>query len=351
MFRNFEIKNYRGIRHLKIENLGSINIFYGKNNCGKSSVLEAAFLISGPNNSILPYRINSMRRFDISKNDDIDIIFYNRDTAVPIQIKADEERARTLTIELKKFKSKSAPLVEGAKDSSSDMEEERVGLIHKFKIDGNSQEFESISILDNDKKEIKLDNDKAYKESRISKFLSNHYFQGDDNTFKELANIIENRAESDLLDILKVIEPKIRSIQLVNKNIMVDVGINKLLPISMMGDGLVKLLYIIMSIYNVREGRLMIDEIENGFHHDTMTLLWRAIFHTIKKYGTQLFISSHSSDILQTLTNVLGNEEFSSFRNDVSVYKLVKDRNDEVTALRYTSESIKYAIEQEIDIR
>jgi AAA15 family ATPase/GTPase len=38
---SLEIQNFRGFRHLQIEKLGRVNLIVGKNNIGKSSLLEA----------------------------------------------------------------------------------------------------------------------------------------------------------------------------------------------------------------------------------------------------------------------------------------------------------------------
>lgn len=41
MINYLKLKNYKGIKEAKLENLGHINIICGKNNSGKSSILEA----------------------------------------------------------------------------------------------------------------------------------------------------------------------------------------------------------------------------------------------------------------------------------------------------------------------
>ncbi|MGI4791361.1 MAG: AAA family ATPase, partial [Janthinobacterium lividum] len=43
---SLEIKNFRAFKHLRIEKLGRVNLIVGKNNVGKSSVLEALWLYS-----------------------------------------------------------------------------------------------------------------------------------------------------------------------------------------------------------------------------------------------------------------------------------------------------------------
>lgn len=54
-FNEIDISSFRGIRQAHIEGLRLVNLFFGKNNCGKSSVLDAVFLISGLSNPKLPF--------------------------------------------------------------------------------------------------------------------------------------------------------------------------------------------------------------------------------------------------------------------------------------------------------
>src|SRR5947209_2225527 len=41
ILNSLEINNFRGFRHLQIERLGRVNLIVGKNNVGKTSLLEA----------------------------------------------------------------------------------------------------------------------------------------------------------------------------------------------------------------------------------------------------------------------------------------------------------------------
>lgn len=47
MITSLQIENFRGIKKLNLSNLGQINVIAGKNNAGKSSVLEALSLFFG----------------------------------------------------------------------------------------------------------------------------------------------------------------------------------------------------------------------------------------------------------------------------------------------------------------
>lgn len=65
MYKDITIKRFRGIKHLKIEGFRNVNLFVGKNNCGKSTILEGLFLLTGPTNAELPLKINSLRNLNI----------------------------------------------------------------------------------------------------------------------------------------------------------------------------------------------------------------------------------------------------------------------------------------------
>lgn len=68
-FKQIIIEKFRGFDSLEVLNLGQINLFVGKNNCGKSSILESIFLSAGMSNPSLPAHINSFRGLDKSVND------------------------------------------------------------------------------------------------------------------------------------------------------------------------------------------------------------------------------------------------------------------------------------------
>lgn len=71
-FKNIDIKNFRGIEHLEIEDFSRINVLLGHNNSGKSTVLEALMLQTGMSNPDLPQQLNSIRNVNLFSNfDDI----------------------------------------------------------------------------------------------------------------------------------------------------------------------------------------------------------------------------------------------------------------------------------------
>ena len=61
MLQSLEIRNYRNLRHLTIKKLGRVNLLLGKNNTGKTSVLEAISILVNKANPQWLYRILEAR--------------------------------------------------------------------------------------------------------------------------------------------------------------------------------------------------------------------------------------------------------------------------------------------------
>ncbi|MDE6494860.1 MAG: ATP-binding protein, partial [Duncaniella sp.] len=105
MFKSLDIKNFRGIQSAEIDGFERVNLFFGKNNCGKSTVLEALFLISGQSNPLLPLSVNSMRNYMRFSESDLNIEFFglNPENKINISVNGDENR----WLEISRIKSQS----------------------------------------------------------------------------------------------------------------------------------------------------------------------------------------------------------------------------------------------------
>ena len=60
-YEQLKIENFRGIKSLEIDDLARVNLFVGRNNCGKTSVLEAASLLTGMSDPTLILGIENLR--------------------------------------------------------------------------------------------------------------------------------------------------------------------------------------------------------------------------------------------------------------------------------------------------
>ena len=64
MYQNIWIENFRGLRRLSVGDLRRLNLFVGPNNVGKTSVLEALWILQNPGNPALILGLDLLRGFN-----------------------------------------------------------------------------------------------------------------------------------------------------------------------------------------------------------------------------------------------------------------------------------------------
>lgn len=121
MLESLEVQNFRGFHHLQIERLGRVNLIVGKNNVGKTSLLEALQLYANDGNPSLiwellrtrdesayhpPYDFNTYTGGDIGiLLLDLKYLFYGRKdidvSSLPIYIGPINSPKETLSIAIR----------------------------------------------------------------------------------------------------------------------------------------------------------------------------------------------------------------------------------------------------------
>lgn len=64
MLKRLQIRNFRGFSDLTIDQLSDINLVAGKNNSGKTGLLEAIFMLASAGNTEVVLDANVMRGFE-----------------------------------------------------------------------------------------------------------------------------------------------------------------------------------------------------------------------------------------------------------------------------------------------
>lgn len=344
MFNKIEIERFRGIASASINGFRQINLFFGKNNCGKSSLLECLFLASGVSNPLLPIHVNLMRGYNKTRLNDLKLDFYNLDSTYPIHIRLDNDETRDLKINL--FEQKRNNVSINADDANilSNVEEGEYGLNFDFEINGKP--FESQLRFGSAKSTDATRNvSSKYTESLRCIYLSPKYdFSA---SIQGLKNILQNKDEHFIVEGLKIIEPRVKDFIFTDKEMLVDVGLSKRIPVNMMGDGARKIVSLLTAIYDCKDGALLVDEISNGFHHSVMCNLWKVLINASIRNNTQLFITTHDTDSIKGLRDAA----LDKYNDIVAAFKLLKTSDDELKSYHYSLESLDYSINQEIEVR
>ena len=344
MIDSININDFRGIHRSKIGGLTQVNLFFGKNNCGKSSLLESLFLVCGQSNPLLPATLNAMRTYTRLTENDIHLFFYKMDAASEIQIATSGSQERRLAITC--FQ-EVAPVEAG--NTSTEIPK-HYGL--RMKYCNRDGEFSSEVMYDLGKSnqvEQKVHVDERYAEQLKCVYLSPRY---DSNASVEgLQNIILNKDEEFLAEALRILEPVAQKPVFMDNVMYVDAGLPQRIPINLMGDGIRKIVSFLTSIYACRGGVVLIDELSNGFHYSVMKDMWNIVIRAAVRNDVQIFATTHDEDSIKgfhqaaiDLKEEVGNEVATGF-------KLQRIADDELKSYRFSIDQLGYAIEQETEIR
>ena len=351
-FKDITIDNFRGIDHLEVKEFAPINIFVGDNNIGKTSILEAIFLLSGMSNLSLPIRINGIRGISsLQQQENIRYIFHNISLDKEISIKSTiTNKTRSLRIS-PKFKSTETdiqdPFIPRSTETNPKKSIEGLSAIYS---DGVQNTYQSELMLQEDG--FKVTSQDGYKEEVICTFLS-PIQRANNNSRKDLDDLIKEKRKGEIVRHLQFFDSKVVDLESTSSGIFVAVdGLKELLPLEMMGDGISKYLNVLTSALVTEEMSkvILIDEFENGLHYTTQRKLWSILLKVVKETKIQLFITTHSIETLQSLADEIAadSELYDDF---MSLYRVTSTKSKGLQAYKYDVAGIRTAIDNETELR
>ena len=359
-FESIKIKHFRGIKSLEIDKLARVNLFVGKNNCGKTSLLESVFLLTGMGNPHIEVTIGESRGMLPNENPDWENYFHARDHKQGMMFSTIQRKGeRHLRV---------SPLLGNPSELSMKEHielnreqsyrsigtgENLIGFNYDFSVvdtDGESSNYQAKihqpQVGDN--LNFEHEPDENYSESLRGRYLVP---PGYDSSL--VNNVLNTKRKELLLRALRFIDPNIRDIKTgADGTISIDIGLDSFIPINLSGSGTAHILYMLSSIYGQREDIIAIDKIGNGLHVSTMKEMWKMILKHSAVCGTQVFATTHDGDVIQSLTEVLNAEDCpDDWKEETACFHLRKHDSGEVRAFRYPYDSLQKLENSNIDIR
>lgn len=350
MIESVEIKNYKVIDYLKIENLTNINFFVGKNNCGKTSLLEAIFLNCQPANSEILVRVISfaIRHIKLAIGN-LDWFFYRMNTDNDIEIKSIYDgKGMYLKIKPKFLEKSNFKIVENNnimnEQNVNIRQEEMLGLNFEVQFDNEkSVNFDlTISSNGNEIRSGVVPNYPSYR---------GLFIPSNDRNFNSALMIKEIRTlkkEQELNKYIGIFDKNILSAEVINDEVMLDIkDIPKRISINTMGEGFKKYLSIASACIVNKFQCICIDEIENGLQFESMEKLIKAVIEFCKETNIQLFISTHSYEFLEILESVVSKQKY----DNVAIFNLAHTKLKGLQTYRYDMASLKNLLDTKSEFR
>lgn len=125
-------------------------------------------------------------------------------------------------------------------------------------------------------------------------------------------------------------------------------GIDSLIPLSMFGEGSVKLFRILVQLKMAKNKYLLIDEIGSGVHYSRLKQFWRIILESAKANNVQLFATTHSLECIKYFKEALEEVEI---QKDARYFVMEKVKDGKIKAFTYNFDQFASAIDIGNEIR
>ncbi|MBI3505487.1 MAG: AAA family ATPase [Proteobacteria bacterium] len=351
MFTELHIRNFRGFEKLSLFRFSRLNFITGRNGTGKTSILEALFLLSGGAKPELVFVINKVRRedrFDVKSDWAFRGIFKNLSHKNPIQLSTKEKKKSKSVASTKKAleirpilrtvpilnSSASATAISGLQFDFGVGNRRPVTATLKFnpalmaqieKANPSGIPAQGITL---DEKGPLISEINGKNDLVRAQIISASVYVDPKTLHDQVVSLVKQRRISEIVEVLKLIEKDVRDVVPLTENglpmVLIDLGIpGQLVPLSLLGEGFNKLLGIAIAMVVAENGIVLIDEIENGFHFSFFSKLIDFINRIAAQKGIQVFMTSHSGEFLSHVA-VWAKEEKASA--DVSLTRVWRDK-------------------------
>ncbi len=333
MLNSLRLQNYKRFRDLRFEGFQRVNLFTGKNNCGKTAVLEAILLLLGwkesANDFAKVFRPGQGEHLGDANEHFWKWLFPLRKLTETPQISGEISEVGPYSVILR-WQTDGPPL-----PAPAGMTQVRQGsLVLSITGTTNHQRQTEAVATGHQVTVVSAQPRSPSKEAQ------------------DYARVtLKSDGEEQVEEMLRKLEPRLRAIRslqpygvpLLYAGIA---GMPERIPVIQLGHGFSRLLTIMAEIVASERPIVLIDEIENGLHHSALIDIWRGLLTACEHSNVQIFATTHSWECVSA-----AHQAFSeSLEYPLRVYRLEEVR-DEIQAIAYDRESLEFSVQQELEVR
>lgn len=354
------ISNFRGLKNFSCDKFRPITVIGGKNNCGKSTVLEAICFSAQRTHGVIPGKLVWNRGESLGTKS-LASLFYGAGDEGKIIVHSlfSDGSTRGLDLECTHRSAVEFGLDDAMAGGVNDHLPPTYIQRYYTNLGTNAVRRGAmmIAFLKGEYRCYPLDPQNV--ESEFVKvdgiatdddwqcvFYQSQRRAGIPSVYAEL---FKTGAEKLLLPYLKAVDSRIVDLAYDGERLLVGVENGRLrLPLNVMGDGMIKVAEI-LSVLAVcpKNGVLCLDEIENGLHHSAMRAFWKALVCMAGERNVQLVVTTHNIELLKAI----GEETDCQKTGDFVYLNLVRRENDEVIAFSYDHSELAHSLSVDLEVR
>lgn len=364
MLQNLHIQGFKGFRDLQLTDLSRVTLVGGKNNVGKTSLLEAIFLLYDTADPGMLFRHVEWRGLDIPLTDAEALfapIFTDFDIKQTISFEVGEGIYRAsmqmrfdplpVILDISRSGEAVTPLKTETVTTTSyritilyqilDGTQEEVALVGRRTAPNVRIQFEPhpISIIPPDMQHPVI-------------FFSLRLRPDAGEDAKRFGQLDINRKTKRVVSFLRIIEPRLVGLSSLtfpqSPTIYADIeGVQRKVPVALLGDGISTLLSLILAIATANNGIILVDEIDTGLHYTVLAAIWESLFKATRDFHCQMIATTQSYECLKAAYEGAAK---AHAEKDFSYIRLESRKNDGM-ATQYSHAVLGAALEQGWEVR
>lgn len=362
MIKSLQLENFRSYSKLELQDLGRVNLIFGKNNSGKTAILEALLLAA------LPSQVgNVARRLNESRSDpmggsnrSLEDLFgglfhnWNYENTIKIYwIRTEENQnllgwSRQLSIFTNLGSQSLLPFIDSTDAVSLNFQIESV----EMEVSTEAKDFGYSFFFEDLTSPSRIGRDKATRGTDVSiVYLVARGIRDMNGEAQRFSILQVDNKHQEVENALRIIEPRLKKLVVIaqerGSSLYGDLGVGRLIPLWQMGDGMLRILSIALSLSQSQNGIVLIDEVENGLHFSVQEDVWRLIFRTARRLNVQVFVTTHSDECLAAATRAAYAEDAFEELRGIRI-----DRHEsEVSAAIYEGKDLGFALTNGFEVR
>ena len=353
MLEQLHIRNFRGFRDLQVGPLHRVNLIAGRNDTGKSTLLEAIFLLSAGADPRLALNDHVMRSEGVHVAGPASVaetiwkpLFFALNTGGPIEIAGHHASIGDMQLKLTLERPVTTGLLRNKENGAlpaARADERMLAFTYADpqagEISGRVRETaEKVTFDRSDAKDDYLPFSAAILKPGAGDIKLDAV---------QLGQLRKQKRGGLLLDALRAIEPRLNDIEDNSSSgapmLWVDIGLRELVPLPVIGNSMTHVARIVLNATAVQDGVLLVDEIENGLHHAVLPDVWRVVRKVAELFNVQVFATTHSFECVQAAREALGADGFSLHRLEAV--------DQTVRCVTYDADAIDGAIRHNLEVR
>ena len=361
MLKSLKIENFRGFQSFELQQLGRINLLVGENSSGKSSILEALYLLRSPGNPQTLSKIMQLRgeyiwNIDLQTESQLDIanLFYEREIQLDSRFllvgNSQHNQLETLSVSVVSsddLHASTNPSLEAFKG---------LGLLLEWKPESVDLEL-PISFLGGVSVEgLKYKQPNQKSKLPVVQSLTSSSFSISAMT-QLFEKIVLTPEEEFVNQALQIVDAQIERIAVIRNQGYQSMSSRggffvrlsehaQRVPIGSLGEGTWHMLGLALGIACSKNGILMVDDIDSGLHFSTMRKMWKMIWEIAQKLNVQVFATTHSQDCWNSLAELIESEQIAE--DEISIHRIEKGKNKSII---FDADQIVIAAERGIEVR